>query len=95
MHARITRFQIKSEHLSDVVARIPKIREMTSRIPGGVLNYAVWNDDGSGATFAIYEDKEAADAAGPQIAEIWGGLKDALSAPPVFESYTNAESVRD
>lgn len=95
MHARITRFQIKPESLSDVVARLPHLREKTSKIPGGVFNYAVWNEDGAGATVAIYESRDAAEAAGPKIAEIWGALADQLAAPPEFESYEYAESMRD
>jgi len=95
MHARITRFQIRPESLSDVVARLPQMREMTSKIAGGLFNYAVWNGDGSGATIAIYESKDAAEAAGPQIAEIWGALADHLAAPPVFENYEYAQSMRD
>ena len=68
---------------------------MTSRIPGGVFNYAVWNEDGAGATVAIYESKDAADAAGPQIAGIWGAFTDQLAGPPAFESCAYAESLRD
>lgn len=95
MHARITRFRIKPESLSEVTARLPHLRGMISKIPGGLFNYAVWNDDGVGATFAVYESKDAADAAGSQIAEIWGALADHLAAPPEFESYAFAESMRD
>ena len=95
MYARITRFQIKPESLSDVVDRLPQLREMTSKIPGGLFNYAVWNEDGAGATVAVYESKEAAEAAGPQITEIWGALANHLAAPPVFESYANVQSMRD
>jgi len=94
MHARITRFKIKPEALSSVVEGLPRIREATSKIAGGVANYAVWNDDGTGAAIAIYESEAFAEAARDQIEAIWTGMAEALLEPPVFETYAHAESLR-
>jgi len=67
---------------------------MTSAIPGGVSNYVIWNDDGTGAAVAIYESAEASEAANTQISAIWGQLASMLSEPPVLETYSNAENLR-
>ena len=94
MYARITRLKIKQEALAGVVESLPKIREATSKISGGVANYVVWNDDGAGAAIAIYENADFAEAASDQIEAIWAGMAEALAEPPVFEAYAHADSLR-
>jgi hypothetical protein len=78
-----------------MVGRIPAIREKLKEIEGGVANYAMWNDDGTGVAIAIYESEAAATAAGPHIQTIWGGLADLLIAPPEIVSYAHAENTRE
>ncbi len=94
MFVRMTHFQCDPANLSDMVSRIDGIKEQLQDIAGGVQNWAVWNDDGTGVAFAVYEDEAAADAAGGQIQAIWGGLADLLTAPPEVKSYSNAARMR-
>ncbi len=95
MFGRITKFQGDPARLDEMVGRIPDIRAGVNQIAGGVANWAMWNDDGSGVAIAVYEDEAAAIAAGPQIQAIWGGLADLLTAPPEVTSYSHAEKTRD
>ena len=92
---RITHFKSNPARMDEMIARLPAIREQIGRIKGGVANYAMWNDDGTGAAVAIYADEAAANAAGPQIQAIWGGLADLLVAPPEILSFSQAENLRD
>ena len=95
MFGRITHFKGDASRLDEMVSRIPAIRDQISQIAGGIANYAMWNEDGSGVAVAIYEDEAAANAAGPQIQAVWGGLADLLVAPPEILSYSHAERMRD
>ncbi|MEO9827177.1 MAG: hypothetical protein ABJF50_22475 [Paracoccaceae bacterium] len=95
MYGRITHFKGDAARLDEMVSRIPAIREKLRDIAGGVANYAMWNDDGTGVAIAIYESEDAANAAVPQIQTIWGGLSDLLIAPPEIVSYAHAENTRD
>ena len=95
MFARTTQFKLKSGMLEAVTSEFPNIRAQTSQIEGGICNYAMWNEDGAGMTVAIYESAAAAEAAGPKIAAIWGGLADYLAEPPVFSSFTTAANMRE
>ena len=94
MHARITRFKIRPEALNTVVEGLPEVRNAIGKIAGGVANYALWNDDGTGVAIAIYESESFADAARDQIEAIWAGMSQAMLEPPVFDSYTHAENLR-
>ena len=54
----------------------------------------MWNDDGTGVAIAVYDSEASANAAVPQIQEIWGVLADLLVAPPEIVSYAHAENTR-
>jgi hypothetical protein len=95
MFGRITHFRGDASRLDEMVSRLPAIRDQIAQIEGGLANYAMWNDDGSGVAVALYSDEATANAATPQIQAIWGGLSDLLLAPPEIKSYTHAEQMRD
>ena len=94
MYARMTKFRTTPENVATMEDRIPGIKDHVAKIAGGIANYAVWNEDGTGYAVAIYEDEAAADAATPQIQQIWGGLADLLAEPPEITSYARVEQMR-
>ena len=94
MYGRITHFKSDPTRLDEMVGRIPAIREQLRAIEGGVANYAMWNDDGTGVAIAVYDSEASANAAVPHIQSIWGGLADLLVAPPEIVSYAHAENTR-
>ncbi|MBT8413167.1 MAG: hypothetical protein KJO30_02455 [Boseongicola sp.] len=94
MYGRITHFKGDPARLDGMVGRILAIREQLKAIHGGAANYAMWNDDGTGVAIAVYDSEASANAAVPQIQEIWGVLADFLVAPPEIVSYAHAENTR-
>ena len=64
-------------------------REDIMAISGIVSCHVVWNADGSGVTFAVYESEAAANASAAQIQAIWGDLASLLSAPPETLSFSD------
>ena len=94
MYGRITHFKADPARLDEMVARIPTIRQEIASIAGGVVNWAMWNEDGTGATIAVYENEAVAEAATPQIQAIWGGMVELLTEPPQIASFTSAEDLR-
>lgn len=91
MHARLTTFQ--SNDIDAMVAMIPDIRGKLAVVPGMVSSQVGWNADGSGATMTVYEDAGAAEAAGPIIQEIWGGMAQYLTAQPETSDFLSFEKI--
>jgi hypothetical protein len=90
----MTHFKGDAARLQEMVDRIPAISARVREIEGGIANWAMWNDDGTGVAIAVYESEAAANAATAKIQEIWGGLADLLVAPPEIVSYTHAAKTR-
>ena len=90
MYSRVSSFQINPSHVAVVEARMSDIRASVSAIPGIVSVYTAWRADGHAVTMSVYQDQAAADAAAPQIKEIWSGLADLLTGPPQVEAFDNA-----
>ncbi len=95
MYGRVTRFQGDPSRMAEMESRIPDIKAQISKIEGGIANYAMWNNDGSGVAVAIYPDEATANAAQTHIQKIWGGLADLLTAAPEITSYSRAEQMRN
>lgn len=91
MHARLTSFQ--SNDIDAMVAMIPDIKGKLAAIPGMVRSQVAWNADGSGVSMTVYESTAAAEAAGPTIMEIWGGMAQYLAAPPEASDFTSADTM--
>ncbi len=90
MFARITHYQIKPDHIDEMVNQLDQIKSAVQEIQGLVVSYTSWNDDGAGVTAAYYESEAAAEAAVDQIKAIWGGLAEHLAGPPEVKSYATA-----
>ncbi|MFQ5426758.1 MAG: hypothetical protein ACE5EV_06735 [Gaiellales bacterium] len=87
MYARITNFQGDPANIDAMEARIGEITESVQALPGAQAVYAAWREDGAGVVTAIYESRAAAEAAAPQVREIWAVLGEFLSGPPSAEGY--------
>ncbi len=87
MYARVTKFQFDPARLDDLTAKLDNVKAQAQAISGVLSVYSAWRADGDGVTMAIYESQAAAEAAGPQVQEIWAGLADLLLGPPSAETY--------
>ena len=94
MYGRVTHFKSDPNRIDEMTGHLPAIRDKLAAIEGGVANWAMWNPDGTGIAVAIYVDETAADAAVPQIQDVWAGIAEFLLAPPEIVSYGHAEKMR-
>ncbi len=72
-----------------MTAKLDEISAQVKTIPGVVDVYSAWRADGNGITTAIYENQAAAEAATPQVQEVWANLADLLVDGPNPEGYEN------
>lgn len=86
MFTRMTSW--KGNDASIVRSSVEGKREEILAVPGLMACYVVWNDDGSGVTFAVYESEAAAVAAAAQIQAIYADLASILTAPPETATYS-------
>ena len=93
MYSRISHYQMNPANTDDVVALMPDLKEKISQVPGLVSCTSSWREDGQGCSIAVYESKEAADAAASKVSEIWGGLAQYLTAAPTAVEYENVEDM--
>ncbi len=93
MYGRTTHFKTRAGQLEAITSKIPGIKEHLSNVPGMVLDYVMWDDDGVGMVIAVYESEAAADAASAQIGAVWAGLAEYLAEPPVTAVYNNVENM--
>jgi hypothetical protein len=82
MYARVTRFRANPEKFLEMEVKLEDIKVQLSKISGVVTSYTMWNDDGGGVTFVIYESAEAAKIAQPVVQHIWRGLIGSLVKQP-------------
>ena len=87
MYTRVTHYQIKSGSIAEAENRMDAISDQVSSIPGIIDCYTVWDANGAGVTFAVYESEAAAAAATGTIQDIWGGLGDLLGGAPDSRIY--------
>jgi hypothetical protein len=82
MYARVTRFRANPEKFLEMEVKLEDVKVQLSRISGVITSYTMWNDDGGGVTFVIYESAEAAKIAQPVVLHIWKGLMGMLVKQP-------------
>jgi hypothetical protein len=93
MYVRVTSFKVDPARLPELPAKIEEMRPRAKALPGMIDAYAAWRADGQGVLVAIYQSKEAADAAVARIQAIWGNLAGLVSAAPRTDAYENAAHV--
>ena len=82
MYARVTRFRANPEKFLEMEVKLEDVKVKLAKISGLVTSYTMWNHDGGGVTFAIYESAEAAKVAQPVVLDIWKGLIGTLVKQP-------------
>ena len=82
MYARVTRFRANPEKFLEMEVKLEDVKVQLSRISGVIASYTMWNDDGGGVTFVVYESAEAAKIAQPVVLHIWKGLMGILIKQP-------------
>ena len=90
MHVRTASFAGRADKIKEMEAHLDVIKPKLSSIPGVVCVYTTWNEDGSGLVFAMYESKQAADAALPTVSEVWAEMAPFLTAPPAISEFATA-----
>ncbi|MDA4848401.1 hypothetical protein [Hoeflea poritis] len=89
MFTRMTSWQ--ANDAATIRAKVEAKREQIMAVPGLVSCHVVWNTDGSGITFAVYDSQTAAAASTQQIKAIWSDLASTFAATP--ETMTYLESI--
>jgi hypothetical protein len=91
MYARVTTFKADPARLGELPAKFKEMGPAAKALPGVIDVYAAWRADGQGSVTAIYKSKADADAAGPKIQALWGGLSSFLKGAPSTEAYESVE----
>lgn len=88
MYARVSRYQMKSGSFEEAQRMVESMRPQIKAIPGirDWLNVGR-ADDGKGVVIALYDSKEAAEAALGSARQIWAQFADHLAAEPEVEAY--------
>lgn len=87
MYARITTFRCKPDKMKDAIALAEEMKSEIMGIPGLKHWFDTGNDDGSCAVVAIYESREAAEAASATAKEIFGRFAECLDSEPQPQGY--------
>jgi len=88
MYARITTFDAQRDKFDDTLNRLREMLPDILAIPGLKHYYHTGRaDDGKCAVVAIYESKEAAQAATPIAQDIFGRFADALASTPLPQEF--------
>lgn len=88
MYARVSRYQMKSGSFEEAQRMVESMRPQIKAIPGirDWLNVGR-ADDGKGVVIALYDSKEAAEAALEAAGTIWAQFADHLAEQPEIEGY--------
>lgn len=92
MFTRMTTW--KANDTATVRSTVEAKREQILAVPGIVSCHVVWNADGSGVTFAVYESEAAATASATQIQAIWSDLASMFAATPETQTYSESIEMR-
>ncbi len=82
MYARITTYKVKLGTYDEISEKIEEMKPEILAIPGIKHWISTGNDDGSCAIIAIYESKEAAEAATSKAMELFGRFAEYYESPP-------------
>lgn len=92
MFTRMTTW--KANDAATIGSNVKAKREQIMAVPGIVSCHVVWNTDGSGVTFAVYDSEAAATASATQIQAIWSDLASMFAAPPETQTYSESIEMR-
>ena len=87
MHISIAHYQYKPEKYDEMMAFAESILPELRRIKGFRQIVFVRTGETTSATHALYASKADAEAATPKIQELFGRMKDFVTAPPKRETY--------
>ncbi len=93
MYVRVTAFKVDPSRLPELTAKVNEMGPRAKALPGMIDAYAAWRGDGQGVLVAIYQSKEAADAAVARMQAIWGSLAGLVSGAPRTDAYENAAHI--
>jgi hypothetical protein len=93
MFARVSDYTCDPAKIDQIEARMPKIKAGIEGIGGVIDVYSVWDAEGNGVTFAIYESQAAAEAAQDQVKGVWAIIADCLTAAPVVRTFESVEHI--
>ena len=87
MYTRITSFRCKPDKMNDAIALAEEMKSEIMSIPGLKHWFDTGNEDGSCAVIAIYESREAAEAASATAKEMFGRFAEYLDSEPQPQGY--------
>lgn len=87
MYTRVTTFQCKPDKLEEATALAERLQPEIMAIPG-ILSYMIaGHDDGDCIAVAVYESRDAADAAADTASALFARFAEFLEGPPQPQSY--------
>ncbi len=87
MYARITTFHCKPEKLDDAIALAEELKPEIMSIPGLKYWFDAGNEDGNFAVIAIYESREAAEAAVDTAKGLFARFAEYMDSEPQPKGY--------
>ena len=87
MHARLTRYKIKPEHIDEARALVNEMGSAGIDSAGVFQLINLGGDDGSGVLIAVYQSKEHAARAFDRVQEAWAQFAHLLEGPPAPEEF--------
>lgn len=93
MYARITSYQIDPSRIVEMTALLAELKGKCNSLPGILVYYTVWREDGQGVSTTIYDCRASAVEATAMLQGIWDEFSAILIAEPVTEYYTNTKNM--
>lgn len=88
MYLRITTYEARMDKHEEAMAKLDSLMPEIKAIPGMKHYYSTGRvEDGKCAVIAVYESREAADAAVPRARELFGQFAEYLASTPEREGY--------
>ena len=87
MYTRVTNFQCKPDKLEEATALAESLKPEIMAIPGITYYMSAGNDDGDCISVAVYESRDAADAAADTASALFARFDEYLEGPPQPQSY--------
>lgn len=86
MFARIVSYNLNTETWDDALATLDTVKGQLETFPGLRFWVSVGDrDSGKGTAMAVYESKEALEAATDQVREILAGFSGFFTSPPTVD----------
>ncbi len=82
MYTRVTTFQCKPDRLEEATALAERLKPEIMAIPGMKYWLNAGTDDGECISVAVYESREAADAAADTASALFSKFAEYLEGPP-------------